>query len=68
MCVSHLGIEKNTGGLEQWASVSCIHRQIIKIESFLSIDHKSTLTFCIVTMEKVSVAPTASKDDRKSLI
>ena len=50
-------------------SVSCIHRHLIKIG--IVFKHRPQVHLklcCIVTMEKVAVAPTASKYDRKRLI
>ena len=49
ICVSRIPqSKKNTGGFEQWESVSYIHRQLIKTGSFLSIDHKFRLTFIVL--------------------
>ena len=45
VCLTSCNRGKNTVGSEQWASVSCIHIQLIKTELFLSIDQKFTLTF-----------------------
>ena len=38
ICVSHISLsKKNTGGSEQWASVSCIHRQFVETWSFWAL-------------------------------
>ena len=50
ICVSHVWkLRKNHGNSEQWASVSCIHIQLIKKVSYLGINQKSTLTFIVLS-------------------